>query len=253
MKFKTSNFLTSAGAAAALSFALATQGTPITFSIDGSQSSLTFSGVAFGLVFNQQTAGSLVDSLTGTLVADLSGGVLTFSGGSTINVQQNPNGPFSTNPNPIGNENGNFGVRADGFVTGAGAANIRGVYKGLVLDITSGTAQDGQAPAGQNISPTQGVLDYGILLNGSPYQANTSPIIGKGGLNTSAGTATFDGTTLTLPVTFSSGLYSNRREDYTGTIVGTVVPVPEPSTLALAGLGAASLVGWGFRRSRSRR
>ncbi len=250
MKLSSSPYLSIAAAASFLSVTCATQADTVTFNIDSAQSSLTISGLAFGLPYTQQSAGSLVDAFGGTLVADLTGGVLTFSGGSSITALTNPSGPFNTAPNPIGFEAGNFGVQANGFVTGYGVANIKGAYKDIVLDLTSGTVQNGLAPSGQNVNPTAGTLDYGIVLNANPFQANSSSIVGKGGLNVATGIATFDGTVLTLPVQFSSPTYANRNETYTGVIVADIVPAPEPSTLALAGLGAAGFAGWSFRRSR---
>ena len=250
MKFSSSHYLNAAAVASFLSIALASRADTVSFAIDSANSSLTISGAAFGLAYTQQSAGSLVDSFGGTLLADLTGGVLTFSGGSSIIALTNSHGPFNTAPNPIGSEAGNFGVQANGFVTGYGVANIKGSYKDIVLDLTSGTVQNGLAPTGQNINPTAGTLDYGIVLNATPFQASSSSIVGKGGLNVATGIATFDGTVLTLPVQFSSPTYANRNETYTGVIVADIVPAPEPSTLALAGLGAAGFAGWSFRRSR---
>ena len=117
----------------------------VTYYIDSSQSSLTISGHAFGLQSTAQVPGSLVDAFAGTITGDLSGGVLTFSGGSAITALLNPAGPFTTADNLFDGP-GNYGVQADGFVTGYGVANMRGIYRDLKFDITTGTAQNGSAP-----------------------------------------------------------------------------------------------------------
>jgi len=245
MKTSIHSLAAAATVAACLNFSNQSPAASVTLAIDSSLSSLTLSGVAFGLPYTAQAPGSILDALSGTLVADLTGNVFTFSGGSTISLAQNPAGPFTTAPNPIGLEAGNFGVTATGFVTGYGLAHINGVYQGLVFDITGGTAQNGVAPSSDFINLTAGTLDYGITLNGTPFQANSSSLVGKGGTNTTASLASFDGTVLTLPIQIASGVYANREEFYTGTIVARIVAVPEPASLTLVGAG---LLGVAIRR-----
>ncbi|HRT56743.1 MAG TPA: hypothetical protein P5038_08945, partial [Candidatus Paceibacterota bacterium] len=94
---------------------------------------------------------------------------------------------------------------------------------------------------------TSGTLDYGIFLNNTPFQAASSSLVGKGGLNTSASAVTLTPTTLVLPVKISTGVYSNRQEDYLGVIVA-VIPEPGVASLGLAGLLAA----WMVRRRNAR-
>lgn len=220
----------------------------VTLNVNSALSSLTLSGNAFGLAYAPQVAGANVDSWGGTISGDLTAGVFTFSGGSAIIGLLNPTGPWTTAPNPIGTEPGNYGIKASGFVPGYGSVVVNGVYESLVFDITSGTAQNGVAPAGNNLSFTAGALDYGLATSGgTPLGAGVSSLVGVGGPGTSASLVAFDGTTLSLPVTFHT-LGSNRYEDWNGTIVATVVP--EPSSLALLGVGLLGLAGVQLRRSR---
>lgn len=232
-------------AAVTLGLALPALAVPVTYYVDSSQSSLTLSGQAFGLPFAAQAPGSLVDAFTGTITGDLNGGVLTFSGGSSIVALLNPAGPFTTAPNVLDGP-GNYGVTANGFITGYGLATINGVYRNLVFDITAGTAQNGMAPSGQMLTLTSGDLDYGIFLNNQPFQAASSSLIGKGGANTSADLVALTPTTLVLPVKISTGVYSNRQEDYLGVIVAVI---PEPGVVSLGLLGM--LAAWIARARRS--
>lgn len=246
MKISLPALLSAATVAALVSLAPASRAGTMTLTVDSSESSLTLSGMAFGLPFTAQTSGSMVDAVSGTLQANLSGGVLTFSGGSAITLMANPAGPFSTAPNPIGSEAGNFGVSANGFITGYGAASVNGVYRGMTFDITAGTAQNGVAPTGETFTLTAGTLDYGITLNGLGQSLSAS-LVGVGGQNTATTVASFDGSVLTLPVQIDTGAYANREEEYVGTLVATVVP--EPSAPALAGMGVVGFALWRFRRS----
>lgn len=215
----------------------------VTLNIDPTQSSLNIGGAAFGLAYGAQGPGSLSTSLGGTLTADLSGGVFTFSGGSNVVVNTNPNGPFTSSPNPSGVIPGNFGVVGAGVLPPPfGSTTVNGVYRDLTLDVTAGTAQDGQAMAG-------GILKFigaGQLVWGAATQAGNqvgiSNITAQGN-NTAGSSVLWDGTTLTLPILFST-TGSNRGENWNGVIVATVVP--EPSALAL--LSLAGLLG--LRRSR---
>ncbi|HNQ73314.1 MAG TPA: PEP-CTERM sorting domain-containing protein [Verrucomicrobiota bacterium] len=220
--------------------------------INSSLSTITLSGQAFGLNFAPLAPGGDVAHFSGAIKASLSGGVLTFSGGSSITALVNPAAPFTWPPNNTVNGVENYGMVGQGAVPGYGFAQIYGVYRDIVFDITGGTAQDGVAPAGMTFGFDSGALDYSIYINGSPYQVDlsTSPLNnGNDAANTSAALVSLTGTglygdTLILPVSLAT-TGSNRSELWNGVIVATV---PEPSALALVGLGVAGLFGLRSRR-----
>jgi hypothetical protein len=183
--------------------------------------------VAFGLTYGPQAPGSLTTAWSGTINADLTSGVLTFSGGSTITAIVNPNGPFTTFPNPIGVEPGNYGSTATGPFPGFGTITVNGVYKNLVLDLTSGTAQNGVPLTSTNLKLTSGALDYGIFNEFGDQSVGTSNLVNVNGNNTSPIAVTWDGTTLTLPIKFQT-TGSNRVENWEGTIVASL-PMAAPT------------------------
>lgn len=230
--------------AALLALPAAVPASPVTFTVDSSQSSLTLSGAAFGLAVNPQAGhtGSLVDAWGGTITADLSGGVLTFSGGSAITALLNPSAPFSTTPYPTvppGSVD-NYGVFASGLVNGVGLVlGMNGAYRSMTLDLNGGTATDGLAPSTVNMVFTAGHLEWGAIVSPNTPFGGTSSLVNVGGLDTSAANVSFDGTTLILPVQLHT-TGSNRYEDWSGVIVAVV---PEPSSMALAVMGVG-LLAW---------
>ena len=239
--------------AAALTLPTSTNAATVTFNINSSLSSLTMSGAAFGLPISGQggNANALVDSWSGTITADLTAGVLTFTGGSVITAVLNPLTPFSTFPNPGAGGVDNYGVFGSGLVSGVGLVlQLNGAYRSLSLDITSGTAANGVAPTGMNMAFTGGQLSWGAVVAPNTPAGGNSSMVGITGLNTDANLASLSlgtglfGDTLTLPVTFHT-IGSNRFEDWTGTIVAVV---PEPSTLALTGLALSAFAAWRWKR-----
>ncbi len=220
-----------------------------TLAVQSISSSLTLSGGAFGLTYTPQVTGADVTSYSGTILANLTGGVLTFSGGSSITALVNPAGPFTTAPNPIGIEAGNYGPTASGVITGFGSSIVNGVYKNIVMNITAGTAQNGVAPTGMTMQIATGTLDYGILVLPSTPVSGSSNLAGVSGANTSASLVSFDGTTLILPVTFQTTGGSGRVENWNGTLLA--VAIPEPTTIALLGGLGLGVGYYGYSRRRA--
>ena len=188
-------------ALASVFFAATARAELITLNVDSALSSLTLSGSAYGLSFAEQAPGSLTAQYAGTITGDLSGGVFTFSGGSAINALAT--GPYSNAPNTIGPEMGNYGVVASGTLpppySGFGPQVISGVYKNIILDLTAGTATNGAATTA-TFNFNSAHLDYGANPSGL---TGDSSMVGDNAANASASNVTWNGTTLTIPVSFT--------------------------------------------------
>jgi hypothetical protein len=262
MKTRLSSLLGIVATTALMSLAVCSQASTLIFNIDQSASSLTLSGlIAYhyptptdpGVPSQAQSPGSLTDQWGGTLSANFSGGVLTFTGGSVITAALNPSAPFIGNP---GHTSGidNYGVYSSGLIS-VGSLSVTGAYQGLVLDIPAGTAQDGAAPFGMSLSFTGGGLEYSYTIPalGAPG-TGTSAMQSSGGTgaNTAAGlvslTTVGDEMTLTLPVLFQTTGGTGRVENWSGQIVA-VATIPEPSTVTVALLGLGLLVARGRARA----
>ena len=263
MKTRLSSLLGVVAITALMSVAVSSQAGTLTFTIDQGASSLTLSGlIAYhyptptdpGLASNPQAPGSQSDQWGGTLTANFSGGVLTFTGGSVITAALNPSAPFVGNP---GHTSGidNYGVWSSGLIS-AGSLSVTGAYQGLVLDIPAGTAQNGAAPSGMSLGFTGGGLEYSynIPALGGPG-TGTSAMQGSGGTgaNTAAGlvslTTVGDELLLILPIQFQTTGGTGRVEDWSGQIVA-LATVPEPSTMSVALLGLGLLVAQVRARAR---
>ncbi len=255
-RFSMSKLLaTSLAVASLLCLPAIAPASPVTLNVNSGLSYIDASGNAFGLAFGPQAPGAMRSYFNGTIAADLTAGVFTFSGGSSIVGLNNPAGPFTSAPFPLGGPYlwpGNYGVTAGPtFIPGYNFVVINGVYTGMTLDLTAGTAQNGVAPAGMTDKWTAGSLIWGAanaVVPAGPYTpiaGGNSSMAGISGPNTAAALASWDGNTLTLPITFHT-TGSNRAEDWTGQLVATI---PEPSAMVLAGLGLLGLAGLRFRRS----
>jgi hypothetical protein len=237
----------SVAVATLLCLPVSTPAAPVTLAVNSSRSSITLAGNAFTLNYSQQAAGSLLDAFSGTIVAnDLGGGVLSFSaGGSAITGVLG--GPWATSPYPGGPVAGNYGITAGpALVPPYGIVTVNGTYTGLTLNLTAGSVQNGLASSGLVETWTAGTLIWGANTSAYGPQGGTSSMVGVTGPDTSASLVSWDGTTLTLPVQFHT-TGANRYEDWSGTLVATLVP--EPTTLGLALLGLGLLAANKARRN----
>ena len=258
--------------AATMCLPSSSQAATFTYIVDPTQSHLTMSGGVFGLSYSGQNgASSLFDTLSGTIIGNLdpTGTQLTFSGGSAITAGLNstpfflPNvHPFPLTPVPYGPGGfspptpygiNNYGVHAAGLVSGYGACLVNGSYQGLVLDLPTGTAQNGLASSA-NLYFTAGAIEsIGSAAGGTIPLGDISSMIGNNGNNVSPSlvsmvlSAGITGTysTMTLPVQFQTTGGNGRTENWVGQIVA-IAQIPEPSVVALA------LVGLGLYAARAR-
>lgn len=233
----------------------------ITLTIDSTRSSLTLSGSFAIPGFNvpatavgSQSSKSIVDALGGTIKASLSEGVLSFSGGSHIFALLNPDAT-AAQFHPFGNDIGhpwpsgvdNFGSTASAFGNAYSIA-----YRNLVLDIKAGAASaSGHAASGLQLAFIEGESDQSWPGGGFAAVSHVKNWAIPGGANGASGKATFDGTTLIIPVSLKTESFSDNifvaDEVWTGQIVAVV---PEPGTLGLAGFGLVLLGAWKSRRCR---
>ncbi len=186
-----------------------------------------------------QSAGADTVSLSGVVNANEAGGVLTFTGTSSIALGSNPAGPFAPATNP-GTDN--LGIVTNG-ATPVGVISV--AIRNWVFTIQSGTATNGALPSAGSI----------VLATTSGYQQNSfsgqTSLVGSSGpdvattpisLTTSGGIETLVLPVIRLPVAGTPGqIYIS------GTIVATRA-VPEPATVALAATAALGLAITALRR-----
>lgn len=208
----------------------ASQAASVTYTIDSNLSFLRMTGDIVGTPITPQGATGDIDYFQGTITGDLTGGVLTFSGGSVIDALLNPSGPFQLNT--VGTED-NYGVMA-------GAIPV--AFRDILMDISTGTVQDGQAPSGMDL-PVAFTINS-PLASGS--DTDTTP-------NTTAALASLTTVgnveTLTVPILRDSGAGGLLHIVLEGQLVASRV-VPEPSSVALLGLGGVAAAGLASRRRR---
>ncbi len=226
------------------------------YTIDSSQSSLTLSGSftsGVSIDFEQQLPGSLVTNYSGTIVGDLSGGVLSFAGGSTILALGEPFNTYNPKTQKSGNYD-NYGIALVPAINLAEAA-----LRDLQMDFVAGSVQDNQVPDMTNgISLEYALFTYAVYSNPfgiTPFSGEDE--LSEGGVdNTTSGKATLtnDGVTETLiiPIRRYSVLESDDGDveiELVGQLYATRA-VPEPSTFLLFGLAMLGFVGVAWRKSR---
>lgn len=230
-------------AAAALCLGGGAEGAPISLQVDPAWSTLTLAGRhgsgGNNFQFNPYTTDALVSSFGGTIAADLTGGVLTFAGGSSIVAQPHPFGPFV----PAGPGVDNYGVA----LAAQGPSFWQGRFYDLAFDLTGGSATNGAASnavftytAGEHVT-TRSDFAGPILLAGLS-DASDSPVAAI--LTEASGEVT-----LQLPVrlAFTAFFPDNpsvyMQHELVGLIVARGLTIPEPATVAIAVLAAAATIG----------
>ena len=189
-----------------------------------------------------QVPGAAKTSLSGSIVADLTGGLLTFNGLSTIALDANPLGPFTPAANP--------GIDNLGFISNGNTAlgfPISVVIRDLVFTIQSGTATDGALP---NLLTQKITSGYQV----NSFTGQTSLVGGSGPdqATSNVSLSTVGNTeTLIIPVTRLPAQGTPGQIYFTGQIVATRA-VPEASSVMLASLGFGSVALLWARKKRSR-
>jgi len=106
--------------------------TPVEFTVDETQSTISLTGNVLGIALQQQGPGSLNSTYFGTIKADLSGSQIQFPGGSVLKAQTN--GVWSPGPGgTAGSAPADYGAQASLL-----GSVVKGALRNLLLDLTSG-------------------------------------------------------------------------------------------------------------------
>jgi hypothetical protein len=229
----------------------------ISYNIADASTSLTLSGTALGGTYGGQGGNplTLVDHWSGNIwLTETTPGNYTFSGSITADL--NPLTPFlpaGGGTPPVLGGTDNYGA----YTLALGFYPLYTAYRDMTVSITGGNAvQGGSAPVtGMNLGLTAGHLDFDApSITGYRGTVGLSSWVSPSGANTSSGSVLLsaDGSTLTVPVTFATesynaGIYGGVFETWTGTLVAVI---PEPSSVALVGLGLAALAARNARRGK---
>jgi len=192
---------------------------------------------------------SISRSETEDVTADLNGGPVTLGSGTSLYTSFTVS--FSTLPSAAGNYFAHLRNSTNGFrdriwasTTGAAAGDFRlGVGNGSAAD-----ANSGQLPTDLSLNTTYLVVTrYDVDAGLSTIWLNPTAETDPGGVTAIDPTTATDIFSFNFRQDTSMGIMS--VDDLkVGTTFGEVVAVPEPSTLALLGLGAVGLLARRFRR-----
>lgn len=220
--------------------------------IDSTQSSITISGTALGFIpIIAQSPGSNVAVIEGSLDVNLSGGSIEFVS-SVADAVEKP-GPFnpgvvSGDPPVIGpNAPADVALYLGSFSTG------RLAIRDFIVSITGTSTVAGSEfdLTTLLLTVTSGSLDYNVPLGALLGHLD---IAGQSA-NPTEGVGTLVGGAITIPIDVALE-FEIIEGDPPGMAVvymrGQIVanPVPEPSTIAMLGIGVVGLVAVGRRRFR---
>jgi hypothetical protein len=242
--------------AAATILSVASSALAQTYYLNNSSSILTLSGAALGGTYSGQGANplALVDNWGGTitLTSTMTPGNYTFVGSITGDL--NPRSPFlpaAGGTPPVLGGTDNYGA----YTLAYGVYPLYVAYRDMTVSITGGNAvQGGTAPAtGMTLGFTAAHLDFDATPAVANYRGTVplSSWTSPSGANTSSGNVVLspDGSTLTVPVIFTTTSYGagGVTETWTGQLVAVI---PEPSSVALVGLGLGAFAAWNIRRGK---
>lgn len=228
--------------AATTLIASAAQAAAIQFNVVQASSSLTINGTVANGPLSQQTPGSLSTSYTGTVNADLTGNVITFTGGSSIDaVSQAVNQQPGANGLP-GSAPADYGFSASLGLFGTAFVAARGVN----FDVTSGglTVTAGAIAGGTTLTFNNADVDYNanVTFGREELDGTTGANAAVGATLVTVGNLQ----TLTIPISaiYNASLVTSGDTtlNVAGTIVATRTIVPEPTTLTLLGGALMAMV-----------
>jgi len=242
---------------AASEFAAAAQ---VSYTIDPLQSTLTLLGNLSNSTAQQQGAGSLSTSFSGSVVADRTGNTILFpaNGGSAINALNS--GSWRPDDNGFDDTDlANYGRQAPWEISPN--ITVFEAIRGLVIDLWDdnfGVPATIAANGTFNSNSFFLHLDDGasdLLIGNSPGIVSHVNKETSNSNNNGLSSVTLDGTTEKLTLKFSTGGigYSistpgDSSFSFTGTIVATRTVIPEPGAGGLLAIGGAALLGRRRRR-----
>lgn len=211
----------------------------VVFTLNSSQSSITVSGNIGGVALEEQAAGSLTTSYSGAINADVSGDVITFSSGSTVDAQTSgdwlPGGTAA-----------DYGASLQG---GAVALAVRDLVLGVTSAAVPITGGEFSSSA-ETIQLTAGSLAFDAGIGGSGTSSLAGQSFADGATQNSTITPAFDGT-LTLNLRVDGTLTINDPSlgapavlQFSGQLVG-VGPLPLPSADIAVAVGGSDVASGG--------
>lgn len=236
-----------------------------TLTIDSSQSFLKLAVSIDGTpIATAQVPGSDTTYIAGTLEATVSGGNITFDGGSVLDFLEFDGGNTDLLPAVGGGSVGDPGTPAPadyGLLIDLGIVSGYGAVRLALADVTGGPeAIAGNAFDTSNLTLALTDGDLDVNLSGFANIADSVDISGNMALNSSGGngyTTVNNGMQyvvlpidleVVIPVEISPGVVL----PITAAFTGQVVTVPEPTTMALLGVACAVVPAVGYRRMRRR-
>jgi len=169
---------------------------------------------------------------TGVLISSIGGSGVSIT--AVLNLTANSSGNATDAGGVIEqNYNGSFSITSGN--NGTGTNYLSGTFSGLTFGFSGGTV------ATLTASDPPGTISFTSSYSPAfPLGAPTGASFTFSGVSPSLGIVTSS-----FPIASTIGSFSATGS---GTFSATAAAVPEPSTMAIAGLGALGMIGYGLRR-----